>query len=100
MRDQRVDLIRMRDRLVELSGADAAPDDAGEGARHDRAGSDRPDATREQPASSPTVAPEEEARLIRLRMQGVIDQMQASVAKLDTWGITLRDIETGLIDFP
>jgi hypothetical protein len=37
---------------------------------------------------------------IRLRMQGVIDQMQAEVVQLDDWGITLRDIEAGLIDFP
>jgi hypothetical protein len=37
---------------------------------------------------------------IRLRMQGVIDQMQAEVVQLDDWGITLRDIESGLIDFP
>ena len=33
-------------------------------------------------------------------MQGVIDQMQAGVARIDDLGITLREIETGLIDFP
>jgi hypothetical protein len=33
-------------------------------------------------------------------MQGVIDQMQAGVARIDELGITLREIETGLIDFP
>ena len=33
-------------------------------------------------------------------MQGIVDQMQASVARIDAWGITLRDIESGLIDFP
>jgi len=37
---------------------------------------------------------------LRLRMQGVIDQMQADVGRLDGWGISLRDIESGLIDFP
>lgn len=41
-----------------------------------------------------------ELRALRLRMQGVIDQMQAGVARLDDWDVTLRDIETGLIDFP
>ena len=41
-----------------------------------------------------------DARLLRLRMQGVIDQMQASVSQIDRWGIALRDIESGLIDFP
>jgi hypothetical protein len=42
----------------------------------------------------------EEARRLRLRMQGVIDQMSAAVARIDSLGITLRDIERGLIDFP
>jgi hypothetical protein len=43
---------------------------------------------------------EAEARRIKLRMQGVIDQMAAAVARIDALGITLRDIERGLIDFP
>ena len=42
----------------------------------------------------------DELRLIRLRMQGLIDQMQAGVARIDALGTTLRDIESGLIDFP
>ena len=33
-------------------------------------------------------------------MQGVIDRMQAGVARIDELGVTLREIETGLIDFP
>jgi hypothetical protein len=33
-------------------------------------------------------------------MQGVIDQMSAAVARIDEIGISLRDIERGLIDFP
>jgi hypothetical protein len=33
-------------------------------------------------------------------MQGLIDQMQAGVARLVEMEITLRDIQTGLIDFP
>ena len=33
-------------------------------------------------------------------MQGIIDQMAAAVARIDALGITLRDIERGLIDFP
>ena len=37
---------------------------------------------------------------MHLRMQGVIDQMAAAVARIDALGITLRDIERGLIDFP
>jgi hypothetical protein len=41
-----------------------------------------------------------EAQRIRLRMQGIVDQMAAAVARIDALGITLRDIERGLIDFP
>jgi len=37
---------------------------------------------------------------LRLRMQGVIDQMQAGVVRIDGWKVCLRDIETGLVDFP
>jgi hypothetical protein len=42
----------------------------------------------------------DDQRRFRLRMQGLVDQMQASVARIDGWGITLRDIDTGMIDFP
>ena len=41
-----------------------------------------------------------ELRRIRLRMRGIVDQMQADVAWLDERGIVLRDISTGLLDFP
>lgn len=30
----------------------------------------------------------------------LVRRMQASVAQIDAWGVTLRDISTGLIDFP
>jgi hypothetical protein len=75
--DQRLELIRLRDRTL------AAHQAAGVG-------------------GSESVDPmgEAEARRIKLRMQGVIDQMAAAVARIDALGITLRDIERGLIDFP
>jgi hypothetical protein len=41
-----------------------------------------------------------ELRTIRLRMRGIVDQMQADAAWLDERGIVLRDIATGLLDFP
>lgn len=96
LREQREELVRQRDRLVELGAEDSAttPRD------RETAGGDHEETAAERPAVRPAVAPDEEARLIRLRMQGVIDQMQASVARLDTWSITLRDIGSGLIDFP
>lgn len=72
--DQRAELIRLRDRAM------AMPSPSGGGSGDD------PDP--------------EAARLIRLRMQGVIDQMTAAVARIDALGITLRDIERGLVDFP
>jgi hypothetical protein len=72
--DQRAELIRLRDRSL------ATPSTSGPGA--------------------PDALDPEEARTLRLRMQGVIDQMTAAVARIDGLGITLRDIERGLIDFP
>jgi hypothetical protein len=39
-------------------------------------------------------------RVIAARIQAVIDQMQAAVERLDAWDVMLRDIETGLVDFP
>jgi hypothetical protein len=79
LRDQRTELIRLRDEVVGADGADDGP------GRH---GSDR------------SARPAQDLRLARLRMQGLIDQMQAGVARLDELDVVLRDIATGLIDFP
>jgi hypothetical protein len=72
--DQRAELIRLRDRTL----AAHASASSGGGSEID----------------------EDEAQVIRLRMQGIVDQMAAAVARIDGIGITLRDIERGLIDFP
>ena len=77
--DQRAELVRLRDRTL------AAHQPAGS------AGADLEGDGGIDPA---------EARRIHLRMQGVIDQMTAAVARIDALGITLRDIQQGLIDFP
>ena len=37
---------------------------------------------------------------LRLRTRGLVDQMQADAAWLDERDIVLRDISTGLLDFP
>jgi len=73
LKDQREELIARRDKVVELS-----------------------------PADDTTLVPgvREQVRLLRLSMQGLIDQMQAGVARLVEMDVTLRDIATGLIDFP
>ncbi|HET9853088.1 MAG TPA: DUF2203 domain-containing protein [Candidatus Limnocylindrales bacterium] len=73
LRDQREELINLRDRVVAASPPD--------------------DETPPPPAA-------EQIRLLRLGMQGLIDQMQAGVARLVELDVTLRDIATGLIDFP
>ncbi len=88
LRDQRAELIRLRDEILERQAAVEATADgpAGAGSAAGRAEADPEEAA--------------ELRRIRLRMQGVIDQMQAGVVRLDALSITLRDIETGLIDFP
>ncbi len=80
LRDQRAELIRLRDEVLERQEAVEAGGESGGGA------------SRAEDAA--------ELRRVRLRMQGVIDQMQAGVARIDELGITLRDIETGLVDFP
>jgi hypothetical protein len=83
LRDQREELIRLRDEALERSESVEAT--AGEVPRS--AGSDNPEV-------------DGDLRVIRLRMQGVVDRMQAGVARLVELSVTLRDIETGLIDFP
>jgi hypothetical protein len=88
LRDQRAELIRLRDEVVERTAeADRAPDQAqahGEGST----------------GADASTAIDADLRVLRLRMQGVIDRMQAGVVRIDELGITLREIETGLIDFP
>jgi hypothetical protein len=83
--EQRAELVRLRDEVLAAGSAtgDAAPTSAGGAA----SGSDV------SPISS-------ELQRSRLRMQGLIDQMAAGVARIDALGLTLRDIERGLVDFP
>jgi hypothetical protein len=82
---QRSQLIRLRDVVL---AADAGVPAAGN------------DEVRPDPRAEREATPDEGLRLTRLRMQGLIDQMQAAVARIDELGVVLRDIETGLIDFP
>jgi hypothetical protein len=96
LRDERAELIRLRDLVVERQATEApseAPTEANVG------GTGRA-AEPAEPTEADAKANDTELRVLRLRMQGVIDQMQAGVARIDELGITLREIETGLIDFP
>jgi hypothetical protein len=82
LRDQRDEIVSVRVRIVELN----APALAGGAAAA---------------LGSPARAEADlETQRLRMRMQGLVDQMQAAVLELDGWGIQLRDIQTGLVDFP
>ena len=71
---QRIELVRLRDHVVANGAGGGAPE------------------------GGPAVA--DDLRHTRLRMQGLIDQMAAGVARIDELSIALRDIPTGLVDFP
>jgi hypothetical protein len=81
LRDQREELVGLRDAYRDREGV-VLGDVIGETADADDADADP------------------ELRRLRLRMRGIVDQMQADVAWLDERDIVLRDIATGLVDFP
>jgi hypothetical protein len=85
LRDERTQLIALRDEFARPTTPE----------RGQPSGGPTDDAT-----SAESAGDSDERRRLRLRMQGVIDQMQAGVARIDELGVTLREIETGLIDFP
>jgi hypothetical protein len=90
LRDQRAELIRLRDAVLAASKRDDP--ERGEGEAPAARSGDDPDARDAEAAAA--------RRLMRLRMQGLIDQMQAGVTRLVEREVTLREIEAGLIDFP
>jgi hypothetical protein len=82
LQEQRAELVRLRDEVLEASSGEGAP------------------ATVTAPTGFGEASISNDLRRIRLRMQGLIDQMAAGVARIDALGLTLRDIERGLVDFP
>ena len=93
LRDQRDELVGLRDAYrdresVLLERLIAEPADSTETAS--LAATLEPDAGDDDP----------ELRRLRLRMRGIVDQMQADVAWLDERSIVLRDIPSGLLDLP
>ncbi len=42
----------------------------------------------------------EELAQLETELREIVHRMQFSVGQIDQWGVTLRDISTGLIDFP
>src|SRR5215211_3408686 len=85
LRDERTQLIALRDEFARRTTPERGQSSGGPS---------------EDPATPESAGDSDERRRLRLRMQGVIDQMQAGVARIDELGVTLREIETGLIDFP
>ena len=85
LRGQRAELIHLRAAVIGVSQAE-------------REGADR--GSRAAGAVTEAGVQADERRRLRLRMQGLIDQMQAGVARLVERDVSLREIETGLIDFP
>lgn len=79
LRDERDELAGLRDTYRDREGAVVGEVIAGT----DDGGDDDP-----------------ELRRLRLRMRGIVDQMQADVAWLVDRSIELRDIPSGLLDFP
>jgi hypothetical protein len=97
LRDQRGELIRLRDEVLARQRSSEARSDAPTEANVGGAG--RP-AEPADNSDDELRGDDADVRVLRLRMQGVIDRMQAGVARIDELGITLREIQTGLIDFP
>ena len=89
LRARRGELVGLRDRLHAASLAEVPEGANGSGSLVDDALTDAAGA--DGHASG---------RVLAARIQAVIDQMQAAVERLDAWDVTLRDIETGLVDFP
>jgi hypothetical protein len=75
--EQRAELVRIRDDVL---------------ARHPE--------IEDEAAGGDTRVAADDIRLARLRMQGLVDQMAAGVARIEAQSITLRDISEGLVDFP
>jgi hypothetical protein len=86
LRDQRDELVGLRDAYRDREGTVVGDLIAGS--------PDQPGAPEDPETDDP------ELRRLRLRMRGIVDQMQADVAWLDERSIVLRDISTGLLDFP
>jgi len=97
LRDQRAELIRLRDAVLAASRGSGSNGSAEQDAPPGDPDAEAP-TTGDPDARNPEAAAAR--RLMRLRMQGLIDQMQAGVTRLVEREVTLREIEAGLIDFP
>ena len=84
LQTRRAELIELRDRLrSQRSEAEVGRTSAGSPPRDD----------------PPSLAPDS-PRMLEARIRAVVDQMEAGVGRLVELDVQLRDIESGLIDFP
>jgi hypothetical protein len=68
-------------------------------ADRDRVAALQPEIEKGQKSNGSAEHAEEVAEMER-EQRHAVRRMQAAVTQIDEWGITLRDINTGLIDFP
>jgi hypothetical protein len=83
LRALKSEVATLRDRIVELNAPQAM---AG--------------AVASTPGTPARAEADAETQRLRMRMQGLVDQMIATVAQIDGWHVQLREIESGLVDFP
>jgi hypothetical protein len=83
LRALKAEVVSLRDRIVELNAPQVVPGGVAV-----------------TPALQTRAEADAETQRLRMRMQGLVDQMIATVAEIDDWNIQLREIETGLVDFP
>jgi len=90
LREQRRNLEAMKDDLLRLRRLERT------GARPGGADQPQPAATATESAAEALMT----SAMVELRIRALVDQMQASVDRVASRGVELRDIERGLIDFP
>ena len=91
LREQRASLAGLKQELLRLRRLERAGARPGGGDQSDLQAIDSDSATQEALITS---------SLVEVRIRALVDQMQASVDRVASRGIELRDIERGLIDFP
>lgn len=91
LRDQRIELERMKDDLLRLRRLERMGALPGGADQNQLQPADLDPALRDALASS---------SVLEMRIRAAVDQMQASVDRITGRGVELRDIDRGLVDFP
>ena len=91
LRDQRIELERLKDDLLRLRRLERMGALPGGADQNELQPVDLDPALRDALASS---------SVVEMRIRAAVDQMQASVDRVISRGVELRDIDRGLVDFP